>query len=67
MVTENKIIDFFLFMPKEKRMWAELFLFVAMRVLNPQDNRNVILSRTVVATTNGERKTTYILEVYMEE
>ena len=54
-------------MAKEKRMWAELFLFVAMRVLNSQDNRDVILSRTVVATPNGERKTTYILEVYMEE
>lgn len=64
---EKELVNFFLSLPKEKRMWAELFLLVAMRMLNPKDNRDVILSRTVVATPNGERKTTYILEVYMEE
>lgn len=62
-----QIITFLSSLPKHKRMWGELFLLVAMRVLNPRDNQDMRLTRVVTEVSGGKRKTVYKLEIDMEE
>lgn len=62
-----QIITFLSSLPKHKRMWGELFLLVAMRVLNPRDNQDMRLTRVVTETSDGKRKTVYNLEIDTEE
>lgn len=64
---EIQIVNFLLALPKQKRMWGELFLLVAMRVMNPRDNQDMTLTRIVTETSDGKRKTVYKLEIDTEE
>lgn len=64
---DAQIVNFFLALPKQKRMWGELFLLVTMRVMNPRENRDMTLTRIVTETSDGKRKTVYNLEIYTEE
>lgn len=64
---ETQIVNFFLSLPKQKRMWGELFLLVAMRVMNPRDNQDMTLTRITTETSDGKKKTVYKLEIDMEE
>lgn len=64
---ERKITALLAALPKQKRMWGELFLLVAMRVMNPRDNRDMTLTQIVTETSDGKRKTVYKLEIDTEE
>lgn len=63
---ETQIVNYFLALPKQKRMWGELFLLVAMRVINPRGNQDMTLTRIVTKTSDGKRKTVYKLEIDTE-
>lgn len=64
---ETQIVKFLLSLPKQKRMWGELFLLVAMRAMNPRDNQDMTLTRIVTETLDGKRKMVYKLEIDTEE
>lgn len=64
---EFQIVNFFLSLPDQKRIWGELFLLVSMRVMNPKDNQDMTLTRIVTEKSDGKRKTVYKLEIDTEE
>lgn len=65
---EHKITSLLTSLPKEKQMWGELFMWIAMYgILPPKDNQDMTLTRITTETSDGKKKTVYKLEIDMEE
>ncbi|RFE01117.1 hypothetical protein [Streptococcus parauberis] len=60
---EKEILTFLKSQPKQKRLFRELFLYVSMRLLNPNANEDIFVTRSVTVSSKGSKKTVYTLEI----
>lgn len=58
---EKNIISFLRSGSNQKRILRELMLYTALRLGNPRENQDIIVTKSVTTDLDGNRKTLYTL------